>query len=55
LKTLYYFLTLGCLFTSCTTTKTHTWEGKLVSKKEYYRKLSNFNDEFIRNYKPINK
>ena len=55
MKTLLYILGLGCLLTSCTTTKTHTWEGKVVSKKEYYRKISDFNDEFIRKYKPIHK
>ena len=47
MKHLISILVIGLLLTSCSTTKkTHVWQGKKVTEKEYNRNL----DELIHSY-----
>lgn len=46
MKKLFLILVVGVLLTSCSTTKTHIWQGKKVTEKEYNRNL----DELIHSY-----
>jgi uncharacterized protein involved in tolerance to divalent cations len=59
MKTVIYILLVLLTLSSCSVVKkqskqTYTWEGKTVTKKEYYRYLKKHNDDFIKNYKPVN-
>jgi hypothetical protein len=60
MKNLFVLFVFLFLITSCgvnkkiTTTKTHMWENKMVTKKEYDSLLYDHTYKFVQNYKDSN-
>ena len=47
-------VTCGCSQQKIVTKKTHVWENKMVTKKEYDSLLYNHTINFVKNYSPDN-